>query len=436
MMDKNIPEGYKQTELGLIPEDWEVRNILELYTLKARIGWQGLTTSEYLNDGDYFLITGTDFIKGRIGWESCHFVDYTRYAQDSNIQIKKRDILITKDGTIGKIAYVSEIPKPATLNSGIFVVRLKNEKTSPEYFYHVLNSRYFSSFLNTLKAGSTISHLYQKDFVDFVAPFPCRQEQDAIATALSDVDNLITSLEQLIDKKKAIKQGAIQELLTGRRRIAGFGEGKGYKQTEVGLIPEDWEVHELGECLSESPKYGINAAASPLNPDLPTYLRITDISENGKFLREGRMSVDHPLSNSYFLREGDIVFARTGASVGKTYLYNSLDGNLVFAGFLILIKSDADILLPLYLKYLTQTKQYWDWVGVTSVRTGQPGINGLEYKQLIIPIPSVQEQQAIATALSSMDEEIESIEKKLAKYQKVKEGMMQNLLTGKIRLVG
>ena len=92
--------GYKQTAVGVIPEDWDVGNMLNHSTLKDRIGWQGLTTAEYLYSGDYFLVTGTDFFDGKIKWETCHYVIAERYIQDKNIQLKNSDVLVTKDGNI------------------------------------------------------------------------------------------------------------------------------------------------------------------------------------------------------------------------------------------------------------------------------------------------------------------------------------------------
>ena len=162
-----VKKGYKQTEIGVIPEDWDVLNLGKSSVLKARIGWQGLTTAEYLKSGDYYLITGTDFKEGYIDWDNCVYVEKERYIQDKNIQIKEDDILVTKDGTIGKVAFIDKVPKETTLNSGVFVVRPINKVYNQRYLYYVLMSEHFKDFLNRLTAGSTISHLYQKDFVFF-----------------------------------------------------------------------------------------------------------------------------------------------------------------------------------------------------------------------------------------------------------------------------
>lgn len=198
---------------------WTELNMAADSILKARIGWQGLTTAEYKSSGEYYLVTGTDFVNGRVDWTTCHFVNRERFMQDRNIQLIPGDVLLTKDGTIGKAGYVDALPGPATLNSGVFVIRPKNDAYIPLYMYYVLNSRIFDDFLARLQAGSTITHLYQKDFVGFAFDAPSRDEQTAIATVLSDMDTEIAALEARRDKTRALKQGMMQQLLTGRVRL-------------------------------------------------------------------------------------------------------------------------------------------------------------------------------------------------------------------------
>ena len=289
---------------------------------------------------------------------------------------------------------------------------------------------------------------------------PLAHEQRAIAAVLSDVDELIGSLEALIAKKRAIKQATMQELLTGRTRLPEFGgkweevdDGQtvgdanaldgagylsevsvGYKHTAVGVIPEDWGLSSLRLLLAEPPSYGINAPAVPFDGSLPTYIRITDIGSDGQFRPSPKVSVNGGEGTRFLLRSGDLVFARTGASVGKSYLYDPKDGPLVFAGFLIRMTPDASRLQPAYLAYYVQTQPYWEWVTNTSVRSGQPGINSREYGSLRLPLPPLPEQRAIATVLSDMDAEIAALERCLDKTRAIKQGMMQQLLTGSIRL--
>ncbi len=213
-----------ETRLPGFGGEWKPLNMARSSTLKARIGWQGLTTAEYLESGHCALITGTDFFDGKIDWDGCHFVEKERYDQDRYIQLQPNDVLLTKDGTIGKAAFVDSLPYPATLNSGVFVIRPKNGSYIPKYFFYVLQSQIFIDFLNKLQAGSTISHLYQKDFVnfEFLAPVTI-EEQTAIASVLSDMDAEITALEQRRNKTKDIKQAMMQELLTGKTRLVTPG---------------------------------------------------------------------------------------------------------------------------------------------------------------------------------------------------------------------
>ena len=213
--------GYKMTELGMIPSDWENVNIIKTCTIKARIGWQGLKSTEYLNSGDYILVTGTDFKNGFIDWSTCSYVSEWRFKQDKNIQIKKGDVLVTKDGTIGKVAFLNEIPMEGTLNSGVFVVRSKDlKKIDSVYLSLVFKSSWFDNFLDEITSGSTIVHLYQKDFVKFNFPIPSSiEEQTAIANVLSDMDTEISALETKLAKYRTLKTGMMQQLLTGKIRL-------------------------------------------------------------------------------------------------------------------------------------------------------------------------------------------------------------------------
>ena len=199
---------------------WVSINMAKKSKLKARIGWQGLTTAEYLDSGYSYLVTGTDFEDGHINWDECHYVTADRYFQDPNIQLTNGDVLITKDGTIGKVALVDGLNKPATLNSGVFVVRPINNAYSARFLYYVLESRVFGDFLDMLSAGSTIVHLYQKDLVNFSFMAPATlDEQEAIASIIYDMDCEIREFEDKLRKYKKIKQGMMNDLLTGKIRL-------------------------------------------------------------------------------------------------------------------------------------------------------------------------------------------------------------------------
>lgn len=210
----------------------------------------------------------------------------------------------------------------------------------------------------------------------------------------------------------------------------------GYKKTSLGIIPKEWEVKKLVDLCYNQGDYGINAPAVDYSEELPTYLRITDINDDGKINLDNKVSVNSPDSKNYYLKEGDIVFARTGATVGKTYLYNKKDGNFVFAGFLIRFSPNKQKIIPYYLKTYTTTAHYWHWVRITSQRSGQPGINAAEYSSLRIPTPPLPEQQKIAEIINTWDKAIEKQSQLIEKLELRKKGLMQQLLTAKRRLPG
>ena len=140
--------------------EWRYFNLMKNSKVKARIGWQGLKKSEYLDSGYALLATGTDFDDGRVLWDRCHYVTRSRYEQDRNIQLQNNDILITKDGSLGKAALVQGLTKPATLNSGIFVIRPLQDAYDPVFVYQILSSFVFKNFLDRLSAGSMTDNVW------------------------------------------------------------------------------------------------------------------------------------------------------------------------------------------------------------------------------------------------------------------------------------
>lgn len=406
-----VETNFKQTDLGKIPKDWDIAVLQDNITLKARIGWQGLTTAEYRENGDYYLITGTDFKNGYIDWKNCVFVDKIRYDQDRNIQVKEKDILVTKDGTIGKVAYIDSISKPTTLNSGVFVLRILNEKLDSRFIYYILMSFYFDNFLKQITAGSTITHLYQKDFVHFNFIVPPLPEQKAIAEVLSDTDHWIKSLEDLIAKKQLIKQGAMQKLLTPK---------------------DDWEVKKLGEVVKIAKSGGtpLSSNKSYYDGDIP-FLSISDMTEQGKYLRWTRNSISHlglENSASWLVPENSIIYSMY-ASVGFVSI-NRIKLATSQAVLNLILKDDYCLEFIYYTLVRIQSS-ILKFVGEGT----QKNLNAQTVKDFLVNIPILSEQERIATILSDMDAEIETLEQKLTKAKQIKQGLMQKLLTGRIRLV-
>ncbi len=200
--------------------EWRETFLFDESMVKARIGWQGLNSAEYLSTGRYGLVGGTDFRDGYINWESIVFVSEDRFHQDPYIKLINNDVLITKDGSIGKVALVKDLRIPSTLNSGVYVIRPRNRSYDSRFAYHLLNSEIFDRFIEKLSAGSTISHLYQRDLKNFCAKIPQNlEEQIAISESLTAMDESILSTATELAKYKRIKQGMAHDLLTGKKEL-------------------------------------------------------------------------------------------------------------------------------------------------------------------------------------------------------------------------
>ena len=174
--------------------EWEQRKLGDQMYIKSRIGWQALTRDEYLETGDYYLITGTDIDESThtVDLKRCFYVSKERYEMDDKIQVREGDIIVTKDGTIGKVAMVTRLDKPATLNSHLFVLRDLSGNLDNRYLLQMLNSHIFDAFVNSTKTGSTLTGLPQKTFVEFQFPVPNHEEQKLISGFFDNLDNLIT----------------------------------------------------------------------------------------------------------------------------------------------------------------------------------------------------------------------------------------------------
>ena len=216
MLEKMFPQNgssYPEIRFKGFTDPWEQRKLSELTSMHARIGWQNLRTSEFLDSGDYMLITGTDFNDGAINFSTCHYVERERYEQDRNIQIHNGSILITKDGTLGKVAYVQGLSMPATLNAGVFNVQIKDANNVDErYLFQYLKAPFLMDYVDKKATGGTIKHLNQSILVDFPVILPQRSEQILIGAFFQQLDNLITLHQRELEKLQKIKKSMLEKM--------------------------------------------------------------------------------------------------------------------------------------------------------------------------------------------------------------------------------
>lgn len=302
------------------------------------------------------------------------------------------------------------------------VITFKNPELHYGLFWkQVFKSLTFIKHLETItygiRDGRSISF---SDFRSLKLCYPTYGEQKFIGDGLEKTDNLITLHQRKLEHLKLKKKSLLQKLFPK--------EGEVYPELRFPGFTDPWEQRKLGECMN-SFAYGLNAAAKGYD-GMHKYIRITDIDdETHNFIQSNLASPDIDFNmdvSHYKLNVGDIVFARTGASVGKTYLYNPNDGDLYYAGFLIRgkVKEDCD---SGFIYQNTLTKDYDSFIKITSQRSGQPGVNSKEYAIFRLNIPCKDEQEKISKVLNSLDELFTLHQRKLEHLQLLKKALLQQL---------
>ncbi|MCS6287415.1 MAG: restriction endonuclease subunit S [Nitrospira sp.] len=418
-----IPAGYKQTEVGIIPDEWEVcavRQKGEVVTGKAlAVNAPGLQRP-YLRTKNVF--------DGRIDIGDVLTMPMTE-EQFTQFQIRSGDVLLNEGQSIdlvGRCAlYQNEYPEPCAIQNALLRFRARpgvSEKFASYLFRHCQHTGVFARIaLQT----TSVAHLGGSRFEKLRLAWPTELEQHAIAEALSDADALIESLEQLLAKKRQIKQGAMQELLSGKKRLPGFSG--------------EWEVKRLGDETDRITKgttptsLGRNFTDQGIN-----FVKVESLSEEGSVISEMLAAIDdntHRLLKRSQLREKDILFSIAGA-LGRTAIVKTdlLSANTNQALAIIRIKAQSCLRHDFLLKYLAGP-QILAHITAINVQAAQANLSLEDIRSFEVPAPSPDEQIAIATVLSDMDAEIAALEAKLAKARLLKQGMMQELLTGRIRLI-
>ena len=245
-------------------DTWEQRKLSEIATMHARIGWQNLRTSEFLDSGDYMLITGTDFIDGAVNFDTCHYVERERYEQDKHIQIRNGSILITKDGTLGKVAYIQGLTMPATLNAGVFNVEIKDEnEVDNRYLFQYLKAPFLMDYVDKKATGGTIKHLNQNILVDFPVVLPHKAEQEKIGEYFLAIDHLITLHQRKYDKLTNVKKSMLEKMFPQN--------GSNVPEIRFKGFTEAWEQRKLGEIGSVSMCRRIFKEQTSENGEIPFY---------------------------------------------------------------------------------------------------------------------------------------------------------------------
>ena len=431
----------KQTEVGLIPDDWEVKRLGDNVDIFR--GGSPRPIEKYLTTN----ADGINWIKIGDVRPNDKYIHQTEEkiiseGKARSREVKKGDFILSNSMSFGR-PYILDID--GCIHDGWLTIQNYVVSFDKEYLYYLLGSdEVFKQYVQ-MAAGSSVQNLNKEKVSDLQLKVPPLPEQQRIAKALSDVDALIFTTEKLLQKKRNIKQGTMQELLTGKKRLPGFAKSNNTKMTELEEIPEDWEVKTLSEifefkpnntftrdCLNDSKGEYQNVHYGDV---LIKYSSILDCSkESIPFINEG-INVKF---SKYGIMEGDIIIADTAEdeTVGKVVeVFNLGEKKIVSGLHTFLCRKITDDFAPKWLGYFMNQAIFHNQLLPFITGTKVSAISRTAIQNVKVLIPSKEEQTAIANVLSSMDKEIETLNTKLKKYRNLKTAMMQQLLTGKIRLV-
>lgn len=412
----SMKEGYKLSELGEIPEDWEVN---KLGSKCIKIG-SGITPTGGVK---VYKSEGRPFLRSQnVGWgvlilDDIVFIDNETHQTFKTTEIKKDDVFLNITGaSIGRCAIADESVENGNVNQHVCIIRTNKSKLSPSFLKYFLLSTKGKKQIDGFQAGGNRQGLNFGQIKSFDVILPPIEEQKGIGSALERADDYIISLEKLINKKRKIKLGAMQVLLSGKKRLLGYNQK--WQQKRLG---------EIGESL-------IGLTYSPLNVKSDGILVLRSSNIQGNCLSyEDNVYVDIEVSKRIITREGDILICvRNGSRdlIGKVALIDKKAAGETFGAFMSVFRTKYSQ----FVFHLFQTeiikRQIREHIGATINQITTKNLNAF-----VIPFPCVEEQEAICKVLNEMDKEIVLLEKKLQKIIKINQGMMSDLLTGKKRLV-
>jgi type I restriction enzyme, S subunit len=413
-----VADGYKLTEVGVIPEEWTVKPLGdEIVALEAGVSVNSLDSDRPLSLNTPAILKTSAVEEGYFHPHECKAIA-TRDIGRARLNPRADSILISRMNTIdlvGECGFVRKDYPNLFVPDRLWMTRLRvDSQLSAHWMTYVLSSTEYRKKLKTIATGTSgsMKNIAKSSLLSLAFAFPPLPEQRAIAKALSDVDALINALDALITKKRHIKQGTMQQLLTGKKRLPGFSG--------------EWESALLGEVADIRMCKRIFAEQTNPSGEIPffkigTFGGIPDAFISFALYDEYRRKYSFP-------RKGDILLSAAG-TLGKTVIYDGCDAYFQDSNIVWLDVDKQKIAN----EYLYQCYQRIEWEspeGSTISRL----YNGI-IRATKVPLPPLAEQRVIAKTLSDMDFEIEALEQKRNKTKLIKQGMMQELLTGKTRLV-
>ncbi|MEB5666489.1 restriction endonuclease subunit S [Aeromonas veronii] len=445
---KAIPAGYQQTEVGVIPEDWSTPTINEI--TNNIIDYRGRTPKKLgmeWGGGNILALSAGNVKKGFIDYRAeCYFGSdelYRKWMTSGHAQ--KDDIVFTMEAPLGNAALIPD-EKRYILSQRTVLLQIAKSKINPKFIIQYFLSDLFQKYISDCATGSTAQGIKRATFEQMFVAVPLRlEEQTAIANVLSDSDALIDALEQLIAKKQAIKSATMQQLLTGRTRLPAFalrpdGTPKGYKPSELGDIPEDWfaaTIHDITDNIIDyrgrtPKKLGMEWGGGNI-PALSAGNVKKGFIDYQAECYFGSDELYRKWMTSGHARRDDIVFTME-APLGNAALIPD-DQMYILSQRTVLLQIARAKYNPTFIIHYFLSDSFQRYISDSATGSTAQGIKRTTFEKMYVAVPiCIEEQTAIATILSDMDNELQALTQKLEKARALKQGMMQQLLTGKIRL--
>jgi type I restriction enzyme, S subunit len=423
-----VPRGYKMTDVGVTPKDWKVNRLGDMAT---RIG-SGITPRGgariYKNEGHPF-VRSQNVGWGKLQLDELAFISDEIHHTFIASELSEGDVLLNITGaSIGRSAVADERIAGGNVNQHVCEIRTDSRKLVPKYLNNYLLSKLGQCQIDSFQAGGNRQGLNYNQIRSFLIALPPLAEQRAIAAALSDVDSLIESLDKLIAKKRAIKQAAMQQLLTGKTRLPGF---KGEWETK--------RMGEIGHCL-RGVSYEGQADLSPFDTGSTIRLLRSNNIQSATIITNDLQFVDTArVSSQQIMQPNDILICMANGSkalVGKSGYFKVQDGyNYTFGAFMGCFRSDPQLVEPTFVYYLFQTGLYRNYISILLAGSSINNLKPNDIESMSFGLPEIAEQNAIAVVLNYMDTEIIALEQRRDKTKQIKQGMVQELLAGRIRLI-
>jgi len=391
--EQDIPKDYRQTEVGLVPTDWTITSLEQISAFITK----GSTPTTY---GFHWQQSGILFLRSEcvsergLDLSQSMFISSKAHSFLRRSEVQDDDILVTITGNVGRAVMLSGVGK-ANLNQHIARVRITSDGVDPRFAYHYLSKPEVRAYFTKITTGQAYPQISLKQVRETSLPLPSLREQTVIADALSDADALIEALEQLIEKKRLIKQGAMQELLSGSKRLPGFSG--------------EWQTKSVGDLLTIRHGKSQKDVVEP-NGQYPILATGGEIGRSRAYL--------HDKPSVLIGRKGTIdrpqFMDRPFWTVDTLFYSDVKEGNSA--------------------KFLYYAFLLIDW-RCHNEASGVPSLNAKTIEQIELLVPPEEEQATIASTLTDIEEEIGALEARLEKARQIKQGMMQELLTGRVRLV-